>query len=181
MLVSSDDFVTEFVERFSDYWQRRGSQRIEGRIAGYLLINDTPGVSAAELSEALGVSRGAVSNYTRRLVVRGFVRRVRKPGDRAHYFVMDADVWGGFLESEHTYLENQRALATDALAHVDPQSPAYQRVLNMRDYMGWIIDNRLLRSEWSKFKSERDAALASQSQSQQPAQSPAQPRAEQAE
>lgn len=154
--------MTGFVERFADYWQSRGAQRIEGRIAGYLLINSTDGVSAAELSEALDVSRGAVSNYTRRLVDLGFVRRVRKLGDRAHYFVMDADVWGGFLESEHSYLENQRALASNAMMHVDPESPAYQRVLNMRDYMGWIIDNRLLRSEWTKFKNERDAALASE-------------------
>lgn len=159
MHVATDDFVESFVERFADYWQSRGAQRIEGRIAGYLLINDSSGVSAAELAEALDVSRGAVSNYTRRLVDLGFVRRVRKPGDRAHYFVMDADVWGGFLESEHTYLESQRALASDALSHVDPNSPAYQRVLNMRDYMGWIIDNRSLRSEWTRFKAERDAAL----------------------
>ena len=26
----------------------------------------------------------------------------------------------------------------------------------MRDYMGWIIDNRMLSSEWMRFKAERD-------------------------
>ncbi|MFT2816690.1 GbsR/MarR family transcriptional regulator [Leifsonia sp. A12D58] len=160
--MATDQFVESFVERFANYWQTRGAPRIEGLIAGYLLINDSPGVSAAELAEALDVSRGAVSNYTRRLVDLGFVRRVRKPGDRAHYFVMDADVWGGFLESEHSYLESQRGLATEALSHVEPGSPAYQRVLNMRDYMGWIIDNRMLRSEWTRFKTERDAAQPDQ-------------------
>lgn len=150
-------FTDWFVERFADYWQTAGASRIEGRIAGYLLIDETPGVSAEELAEALGASRGSVSAYTRKLVARGFVRRIRKPGDRAHYFVMDADVWGGFLENEHGYLDSQRRLATEALNHADPSGPAYTRVLNMRDYMGWIIDNRKLSTEWNRFKAERDA------------------------
>ncbi len=47
-----------------------------------------------------------------------------------------------FSRNEHAYLENQRRLAAEALAHTDPDGPAYERVLNMRDYMGWIIDNR---------------------------------------
>ena len=150
-------FERWFVERFADYWQSTGASRIEGRIAGYLLIDESPGVSAEELSRALDASRGSVSTYIRRLIDRGFVKRIRKPRDRIHYYAMDSDVWGGFLEIEHEYLENQRRLAAEALAHTDPNGPAYVRVLNMRDYMGWIIDNRMLRSEWNRFKAERDA------------------------
>lgn len=152
-----DVFPEWFIERFADYWQSSGASRIEGRIVGYLLIDESAGVSAAQLAEALGASRGSVSNYVRRLIARGFVRQVRRPRDRVHYFVMDSDVWGGFLENEHAYLENQRALATAALKYADQSGPAYVRVLNMRDYMGWIIDNRMLRSEWNRFKAERDS------------------------
>ncbi|ORL82613.1 GbsR/MarR family transcriptional regulator [Prescottella equi] len=150
------DFSRWFVERFADYWQSAGASRIEGRIAGYLLIDDTPGVTAEELATELGASRGSVSTYVRRLIDRGFVKLVRKPRDRTHYYAMDSDVWGGFLENELAYLENQRRLAAEALEHTDPDGPAYERVLNMRDYMGWIIDNRMLRSEWNRFKAERD-------------------------
>ncbi|WP_437384189.1 GbsR/MarR family transcriptional regulator [Plantibacter flavus] len=153
-------FPEWFVERFADYWQTRGASRIEGRIAGYLLVSDTTGVTADELAAALGASRGSVSTYTRRLVDSGFVRRVRQPGDRSHYFVMAADVWGGFLASEHDYLDQQRRLAEAALAHTTPGTPSHERVLNMRDYMGWIIDNRSLSSEWERFKRERDAAAS---------------------
>ncbi|MGA9869900.1 MAG: MarR family transcriptional regulator [Rhodococcus sp. (in: high G+C Gram-positive bacteria)] len=152
-----DDFAEWFTNRFADYWQSGGASRIEGRIVGYLLIDESPGVSAAQLAEALDTSRGSVSGYVRRLIARGFVQQVRKPKDRVHYYVMDADVWGGFLENEHAYLENQRSLATAALEYADPGGPAYLRVLNMRDYMGWIIDNRMLRSEWNRFKAERDS------------------------
>lgn len=151
-------FAEWFVERFADYWQTVGASRIEGRIAAYLLIDDSAGVSAEHLAEALGASRGSVSTYTRRLVARGFVKLVRKPGDRAHYFVMDGDVWGGFLETEQHYLASQRALATRALEYTAPGGAAHERVLNMRDYMGWIIDNRMLRSEWERFKTDRDTS-----------------------
>lgn len=151
-------FSAWFIEQFATYWQSGGGARIEGRIAGYLLISESPGVSAEELAGALDTSRGSVSNYIRRLIDRGFVKLVRKPRDRTHYYVMDSDVWGGFLENEHQYLENQRALATEALQYANPNGPAYIRVLNMRDYMGWIIDNRMLGSEWARFKEERDSA-----------------------
>ncbi len=46
-------FSRWFVERFADYWQSAGASRIEGRIAGYLLIDDTPGVTAEELATEL--------------------------------------------------------------------------------------------------------------------------------
>ncbi|WP_238559049.1 GbsR/MarR family transcriptional regulator [Rhodococcus rhodnii] len=150
------DFSRWFVERFADYWQSTGASPIEGRIAGYLLLDESAGVSAAELASELGASRGSVSTYVRKLIDRGFVTLVRKPRDRTHYYRMDSDVWGRFLETEHTYLEKQRGLATQALAYTDPSGPAYARVRNMRDYMSWIIDNRMLPSEWNRFKSERD-------------------------
>ncbi|QXW03606.1 MULTISPECIES: GbsR/MarR family transcriptional regulator [Rhodococcus] len=153
------DFSAWFIDQFATYWQSGGGARIEGRIAGYLLISESPGVSAEELAIALDTSRGSVSNYIRRLIDRGFVKLVRKPRDRTHYYVMDSDVWGGFLENEHQYLENQRTLATEALQYANPNGPAYIRVLNMRDYMGWIIDNRMLGSEWARFKEVRDGAV----------------------
>lgn len=152
-----DEFRTWFVEQFADYWQSGGASRIEGRIAGYLLVDESAGVSAEQLADALGASRGSVSTYTRKLVARGFVRRVRRPGDRTHYFVMDADVWGGFLENEQAYLRSQRTLAETALARVAPDSAAFRRVENMRDYMSWLLDHRTLSEEWAAFKAERDA------------------------
>ncbi len=153
----ADPQMQQFVERFADYWSATGASRIEGLIAGYLLLDESDGVSPSELAEQLQVSTGSVSSYTRALVERGFVRRVRKPGQRSHYFVMDEDVWAGFLAIEQEYLTNQRRLAEETLPHVREGGVAWQRVRNMRDYMGWLIDSRL-GGEWAKFKAERDAA-----------------------
>lgn len=146
------------MERFAAYWGSRGAPLIEGRIAGYLLLDDSGGVSAEELSAVLGASRGSVSTYTRRLVDAGFVQRVRREGERTHYFVMDLDVWGGFLRAEQDYLRDQRTLAERALAVVPERGRAHERLRNMRDYMGWIVEEGVLPERWEAFKAARDAA-----------------------
>lgn len=154
---TGETFPDWFIESFADYWQSMGSSRIEGRIAAYLMVSDAAeGVSAEELAEVAGASRGSVSTYTRSLIAAGFVRRVRRPDDRAHYYVMDEDVWGGFLDKEQGYLRSQRDLAARALAGTAPGGPAHQRIRNMRDYLGWLLEVQQLPAAWRRYKAERD-------------------------
>jgi DNA-binding transcriptional regulator GbsR (MarR family) len=148
--------VPDVVERFADHWAAGGGSRLEGLIAGYLLVDESDGVSAAELSDELGISRGSVSTYTRQLVERGFVQRVRKAGERSHYFVMGEDVWAGFLAAEQEYLRNQLRLAEATLPLVTKGGRSWARVRNMRDYMDWMIASRLP-SSWERFKSARES------------------------
>lgn len=146
---------SEFIERFADYWAIEGASRIEGRIAAYLLLDDSAGVSAAVISEELGVSRGSVSTITRRLESLGFIARVRVPGQRTMLHRMNPDVWGGFLERHQHYLRTQRDLAAHMLDRVPAGSPAHTRLENMRDYMGWLVDDARLPEAWARFKAER--------------------------
>lgn len=144
-----------FIDRFADHWSAGGGSRLEGLIAAYLLLDESDGVSASELSEQLHISSGSVSTYTRQLIDHGFVQRVRKTGERTHYFVMSTDVWAGFLAAEHEYLHKQYRLAEETLPLVREGGHAWERVRNMRDYMGWLIDARLS-AGWERFKRERD-------------------------
>lgn len=146
----------EFIERFADYWAIEGASRIEGRIAAYLLLDDSAGVSAAEMADALEVSRGSVSTITRRLESLGFIARVRAPGQRTLLHRMNPDVWGGFLARHQHYLRTQRDLAEQMLGRVSAGSPAHTRLQNMRDYMGWLVDDARLPESWERFKAERD-------------------------
>ncbi len=145
-----------FAEQFAQHWIAGGGTRIGGLIAGYLLLDESDGVSAEELSAVLGISRGSVSIYTHALVDQGFARRVRRDGDRSHYFVMDIDVWAGFIAAEQRYLTSQWQLAEETLPLVPEGGRSWQRVRNMRDYMGWLIEARLP-GGWETFKRERDA------------------------
>ncbi len=145
-------FRIEFSTRFGTMWAMSGASVLEGRIAGYLLLDSSGGVTAAELTESLGISAGTVSTATRRLVDSGFVRRVRRPGTRADRFIMDEDVWAGFLEREYAYLRAQRSLAASALERVAPGTDAHARVTNMHDYMSWLIDDVDLAAAWEEHK-----------------------------
>ncbi|WP_028463829.1 GbsR/MarR family transcriptional regulator [Nesterenkonia alba] len=149
-----DPFREQFIQRFAEYWTSEGGPRVEGLIAAYLLVDESDGATAGEISAALGLSRGAVSTYTRKLVDAGFVRRYRKPGDRTDYHVMDADVWGGFLHHHQAYLQSQRQLAAEALQAVDENSPAHERLRYMHAYMEWITEHMRLPERWAQHKAQ---------------------------
>ncbi|MGO2859684.1 MAG: GbsR/MarR family transcriptional regulator [Brevibacterium sp.] len=155
---SAKDFQIEFSTRFGTMWSMSGASVLEGRIAGYLLVDESEGVRAAELTEALGISAGTVSSATRRLVDAGFVRRIRRPGSRADHFIMDSDVWAGFLAREVPYLRAQRDLAASALNAVHPGTDAHARVVNMHDYMSWLVDDLDLAGSWARRRAELESA-----------------------
>lgn len=60
-----------------------GIAPVTGRLAGWLLICDPPAQTAAELAEALGISRSAVGSSVKMLEQWKVVERVRPPGERA--------------------------------------------------------------------------------------------------
>ena len=64
-----------------------------GRLLGWLLICDPPAQTSAQLSEALGLSKGSVSTGMRMLERAGLVHRVPMPGGRlrGHAYEMAAD------------------------------------------------------------------------------------------
>ena len=59
---------------------------MSGRIFGYLLICDPPYQTAAQLTEALGVSKGSVSTMVRYLIQTGWVERFTVAGERSAYY-----------------------------------------------------------------------------------------------
>ena len=69
------------VEKMDDaFFRRIGVNRTDGRCLD--VIDQRPGLTAGELAEAVGLSRGAVTTALDRLEQRGLVTRSRDPGDR---------------------------------------------------------------------------------------------------
>ncbi|MDR2453085.1 MAG: hypothetical protein LBD51_00670, partial [Bifidobacteriaceae bacterium] len=58
----------QFAEDLSLIWELAGTSRMDGRVLGYLMVTDQPCLSSAQLAQLLGVSAGAISMATRRLV-----------------------------------------------------------------------------------------------------------------
>jgi len=85
----------QFVELWGDMSSWWGVSRTMAEIHGLLFVTGEA-MSAEEIQNRLGISRGNVSMNIRTLVEWGLVRRVRKRGDRRDYFQSLADVWEMF-------------------------------------------------------------------------------------
>ena len=82
-----------FVEEVGLVFEQTGLPRMAGRVLGRLLISDPPRQSADELTEALIVSKGAISTATQHLIQCGLVERISLPGVRHYYFRIQANAW----------------------------------------------------------------------------------------
>ncbi|MDO5700605.1 MAG: MarR family transcriptional regulator [Bowdeniella nasicola] len=127
-----------FATTFAKAWIDDGGSRIDGLIAGYLMLDNSGAVSALELVDALQVSRGSVSTHTRQLMARGIIRRIRKPGDRTHYFTIAEDLWLSLLQAKQEYFSCQLTLAEQVLSEVPEGTPAHRHLVEMARYMDWI-------------------------------------------
>ena len=80
--------VIDAVGNTIDFWRFK---RNHGRVWALLYLRGRA-LSAAEIQEALGLSKGAVSMVTREIEQWGVVRRVRVPGDATWRFNAETDL-----------------------------------------------------------------------------------------
>jgi len=148
----------QFAEDLSIIWEMAGTNRMDGRVLGYLMIMERPFISSADLAAALHASAGAVSMATRRLVDTNFIRRHSVPGDRSHYFRAEEDPWGSFLATEKNHFDREIEVIEEALQLLEPhEESARVRLTNGRDYLNWVhgYHHKML-GDWQTHKRERD-------------------------
>ena len=98
---------SEFVQHAAGDMVAQGFPRMPAYVLMALTGNDEGRMTAAELSEQLGVSAAAVSTAVGYLTRIGFVRTQTVPGTRRHVYVVP-DAWYTVTLTEPRY----RALAT---------------------------------------------------------------------
>lgn len=87
-LTAWEALVVDAVGNTIDFWRFK---RNHGRTWALLYLRGKP-LSAAEIQETLGLSKGAVSMVSRELEHWGVVHRVRVPGDATWRFVAETDL-----------------------------------------------------------------------------------------
>ncbi len=95
-----DEERREYIEEFGLLFGQFGLSRMLGRVLGVLMISDPPERSAEELAEALGASRGSISQTTRSLIQMGLVQRWSRPGERRDYFRIKPGAWHEIMRRE---------------------------------------------------------------------------------
>lgn len=111
------DDESRFVESMARFMSTTsGWTPMAGRMWAWLLICEPPEQSAAELAEALGASRGAISGAARVLEVAGLARRATRRGDRREYFAVPAEAIEALVAGAGVPLQRFRQIAEAGLA-----------------------------------------------------------------
>ncbi len=70
-----------------------GLTRMAGRILGWLMTSESPGVSMPDLTQALHTSKSAISTSTRQLMQAGLIERRSVPGQRRDVYRLRPHLW----------------------------------------------------------------------------------------
>lgn len=94
----------EFIDDFAALWERSGGNVAQARILALLYIADEPELTATDITGALGISRGTVSQTTRQLIQLRLIQRVSRPGDRRDFYRVVSNPFGSTASSERTQI-----------------------------------------------------------------------------
>jgi hypothetical protein len=129
----------QFVEEMGQYLGSLGMTPMSGRMLAWLLICDPPEQTAAELSESLRASRGAISGAARSLETAGFIRRSRRRGDRREYFSVPPGGMRVLLSGAGAIYHRLRVIAGHGIGVVaDLPPPKRRRIEEFHDFVAYI-------------------------------------------
>ncbi|HEY4306111.1 MAG TPA: MarR family transcriptional regulator [Gemmatimonadaceae bacterium] len=127
-----DPVFATFIDRMGIAAETDGMSPIAGRLYALLLLSDDPR-SLDELADALGVSKASVSTDARRLLERGIVERVAKPGDRRDYYELSPDSFARIIEARVTRWRRMQLLANDVRDQADKVSAIVRKRIDAID------------------------------------------------
>jgi DNA-binding transcriptional regulator GbsR (MarR family) len=145
-LLPWEALVVDAVGNTIDFWRFK---RNHGRVWAVLYLRGRP-LSASEIQETLGLSKGGVSMVSRELETWGVIHRVRATGDATWRFTAETDLLrmirrvieqreGAFVTRVREDLEDAEAMAKEA-GEVPPEGLA--RVHRMKT-LAILVDKAL--------------------------------------
>jgi predicted transcriptional regulator len=127
-----------FIEEMGQFLGGYGMTPMAGRMWGWLLLCDPPEQTAAEIADALGASRGAISGTARILTSAGFIRRTKKRGDRREYFSSPPEALDSMLMSAGAIYGQLRQIAERGLVAAGDAPGPRTRMQEFHDVISFI-------------------------------------------
>jgi len=129
---------SRFIEEMGQFLGGYGMTPMAGRMWGWLLLCDPPEQTAAQIAEALGASRGAVSGAARILTTAGFIRRTTRRGDRREYFSSPPEAMDSMLSNASEIYRQLRTISEHGLEAAADSPGASARLQEFHDLMAFI-------------------------------------------
>jgi HTH-type transcriptional regulator, osmoprotectant uptake regulator len=117
--ITSDELKKAIINSYAEAYHKMGYSTLMGKIVALLLISPGP-LSLDEICEQLEMSKGPVSQITRRLRDHHLIEKFWVPGERKDYYRATGDIFGQAFRNYRTSMRRNRELAksfsTSALA-----------------------------------------------------------------
>lgn len=131
--------TTEAAERLALTLTRGGMQRMTARVLSALLFADQETVTAGEIAERLVISPGTVSTAIKNLTMVGLIEKVPAPGSRREHFRFREGAWATLMSSQNQVVQAMEQAADEGIAATGETSPAGRRLVEMRDFYGYLM------------------------------------------
>ncbi|MFI6261695.1 GbsR/MarR family transcriptional regulator [Micromonospora sp. NPDC051006] len=151
-----EEAVRRFVEHFALTFSDMGVPRMPSRVLAALLVAEEPGLTAAQISERLGVSPAAVSGAVRYLIHVGMAVREPAPGSRRDlYKAAESHTYTSMIRSG-IYTRFADVVHEGVVAVGEEESSAGARLAELRDFFLFVQDEMSAAAErWEKTREER--------------------------
>ncbi|MCU0428089.1 MAG: hypothetical protein MUF71_20950 [Candidatus Kapabacteria bacterium] len=107
-----DETKREMLQAFGEAYRGFGLSKQMGHIVALLLYSPQP-LSLDEITEQLGMSKGPISQVTRRLNERNIIRKVWNPGSRKDYYEIQQEVFANAFRNFAHLIHHNTEIAQD--------------------------------------------------------------------
>ena len=153
-----EDAVRRYVESLALVLSQIGMQRMSARVFAALMTTDDARLTAADLASQLSVSPAAISGAVRFLEQIGLVAKEREPGERRDHYRLFDDLWYATFLKRDRMIIMWRDAAGDGIEALGEDSPAGQRLAEMRDFLSFMLEElNGMYERWHKLRAEKNA------------------------
>lgn len=153
-----EDAVRRYVESLALVLSQIGMQRMSARVFAALMTTDDARLTAADLASQLSVSPAAISGAVRFLEQIGLVAKEREPGERRDHYRLFDDLWYATFLKRDRMIIMWRDAAGDGIDALGEDSPAGQRLAEMRDFLSFMLaELNGMYERWHELRAEKNA------------------------
>lgn len=157
---SYDQIKREMIQDFGEAYRGFGLSKLMGRVVALLLFSPGP-LSLDEIAQDLEMSKGPISQITRRLRDRNLIRKIWKPGSRKDYYEVAPDIFGNAFRNNVDLIKNNITISRQLKTQVEQADHAdlahLERRLNEMEKFYQIMERhfRNFLDEWEE--TDRDS------------------------
>ena len=153
--MQKQEVIQQLINAYSEAYQNLGHSSLMGKIVALLLTSPKP-LSLDEISENLQMSKGPISQISRKLKDHRLIERVWVPGERKDYYQAVPDIFGQAFRNYASSMKRNLAIAehfTSVLEQMDSADEQIQHFANRMHEMGVFYkamneQNKVFLEEW---------------------------------